>query len=54
MVVEGLLYTKEHEWAKVEGNTVIIGITDYAQEQLGEVTYIELPEVGKELEQNDD
>ncbi|MHC4759094.1 MAG: glycine cleavage system protein GcvH [Planctomycetota bacterium] len=54
MVVEGLLYTKEHEWAKVEGKTVIIGITDYAQEQLGEVTYIELPEVGKELEENDE
>jgi glycine cleavage system H protein len=54
MVVEGLLYTKEHEWANIEGKTVIIGITDYAQEQLGEVTYIELPEVGKELEQNDE
>jgi glycine cleavage system H protein len=54
MVVEGLLYTKEHEWAKVEGNTVTIGITDYAQEQLGEVTFVELPEVGKELEQNDE
>ena len=49
MVVEGLLYTKDHEWAKVEGDTVTMGITDYAQEQLGEIVFVELPEVGKEF-----
>ena len=47
MVVEGLLYTKDHEWAKVEGDAVTMGITDYAQEQLGELVFVELPEVGK-------
>jgi len=49
MVVEGLLYTKDHEWAKVEGDTVTMGITDYAQEQLGEIVFVELPDVGKEF-----
>jgi glycine cleavage system H protein len=45
----GLKYTKDHEWAKVEGDTVTVGITDYAQEQLGEVVFVELPTVGKEF-----
>lgn len=49
MVVEGLLYSKDHEWAKVEGDTVTMGITDYAQEQLGEIVFVELPEIGKEF-----
>jgi len=49
MVVEGLLYTKDHEWVKVEGDAAIMGITDYAQEQLGEIVFVELPEVGKEF-----
>jgi glycine cleavage system H protein len=48
MVVDGLLYTKDHEWAKVEGDVATIGITDHAQEQLGELVFVELPEVGKE------
>ena len=48
MVVDGLLYTKEHEWAKVEGDVATVGITDHAQEQLGELVFVELPEVGKE------
>ncbi len=54
MVVEGLLYTKEHQWVKIEGETAIIGITDYAQEMLGEVTFVELPKVGKELKLNEE
>ena len=49
MVVDGLLYTKDHEWAKVEGDVVTMGITDYAQEQLGDLVFVELPEVGKEF-----
>jgi glycine cleavage system H protein len=50
MLVEpGLLYTKEHEWVKLDGDTVTVGITDYAQEQLGELVYVELPEVGKDV-----
>lgn len=51
MIAEGLLYTKDHEWAKVEGKKVTIGISDYAQEQLGELVYVELPKVGDEFTQ---
>jgi glycine cleavage system H protein len=42
-------YTKEHEWVRVEGDRGRIGITDYAQDQLGDVVYLELPEVGRAL-----
>ena len=49
MVADGLLYTKDHEWAKVEGSVATIGITDHAQEQLGELVFVELPSVGKEF-----
>jgi glycine cleavage system H protein len=51
MVKQELLYTKEHEWAKVEGDTVTVGITDHAQEALGEVTFVELPAAGREFKQ---
>lgn len=43
-------YTKEHEWIKVEGDTGMIGITDHAQESLGDIVYVDLPKVGAELE----
>ena len=43
-------YTKDHEWIKVEGDKATIGITDFAQKQLGDVVYVELPKVGTELE----
>ena len=42
-------YTEDHEWARKEGGVITVGITDYAQEQLGEVVYVELPEVGAEI-----
>lgn len=45
-VLEGLYYTKEHEWARVDGERVYVGITDYAQKQLKDVVFIELPKVG--------
>ena len=54
MVVEGLLYTKDHEWAKIEGQIAIIGITDYAQEMLGEITFVELPVCDKQLQIHDE
>ena len=47
-------YTDEHEWVDVEGDTATVGITDYAQEQLGDIVFVEVPEVGTELEQGDD
>lgn len=43
-------YTKEHEWAKLEGGVVTVGITGYATDQLGDVVFVELPEVGRKLE----
>jgi len=46
-----LRYTKDHEWVRLEGDTVTVGITAYAQEQLGDVVYVELPEVGRKVEQ---
>jgi glycine cleavage system H protein len=44
---DGLLYSKEHEWAKIEGDVATIGITDYAQNSLGDIVYVELPRVGQ-------
>ena len=49
-VPEGLYYTKEHEWIRVEGDEVVIGITDHAQNALTDIVYIELPEVGEVCE----
>ncbi len=46
-VPSDLRYTKTHEWTREEGDLVVVGITHYAQEQLGEVVYVELPEVGR-------
>ncbi len=47
-------YTSDHEWVSVEGDIATIGITDYAQEQLGELVFVELPGIGAELEQGGD
>ncbi len=49
IVIEGMKYTKDHEWVKVEGNMATIGIADYAQHALGDIVYVELPDVGKEF-----
>ncbi len=49
MALEHLLYTESHEWLNVEGDIVIMGITDYAQHELGDIVYVELPGVGDEL-----
>jgi glycine cleavage system H protein len=46
-----LKYTKEHEWVKVEGNTVVVGITHYAQGELGDIVFVELPAVDDRVEQ---
>jgi glycine cleavage system H protein len=50
-VPEDLRYTREHEWARVEGKTVRVGITAFAQEQLGDVVFVELPKVGARVAQ---
>jgi len=49
---EELFYSKDHEWAKVEGNIIIVGITDYAQDALGDIVFLELPPVDTEVEVN--
>ncbi len=52
-IPENLKYTNEHEWLKVEGDFAYIGITDYAQEELSDIVYLELPEVGKTVKKGD-
>lgn len=47
-------FTKEHEWVRLDGDTAVIGITDYAQQQLGDVVYVELPAAGKALKKGDE
>ena len=49
--MSGIKFTEDHEWIRLEGGTAVVGITDYAQDQLGEIVFVELPEVGAELEQ---
>ena len=44
-----LQYTKEHEWVRIEGDTATLGITDHAQEALGDIVFVELPEIGRQL-----
>lgn len=51
LVPEDLKYTKEHEWAKIEGDIATIGITDFAQSELSDIVYIELPAIGTLVEQ---
>jgi glycine cleavage system H protein len=51
MVPQDLRYTKEHEWIRVEGDLATIGITDYAAKQLGDIVFVELPEVGRKVDQ---
>lgn len=52
-IKEGLKYSKEHEWVKVEGETAYVGITDYAQHNLGDIVFVELPEMDAELGKGD-
>jgi glycine cleavage system H protein len=49
-----LYYTKEHEWIRVEGDSATVGITDYAQSQLGDVVFVEVPEAGRQLSKGGD
>lgn len=53
MIPEGLHYTKDHEWVRVEGAELVIGITHHAQEALGDLTFVELPKPGKALKAHD-
>ncbi len=53
-VIEGLLYSESHEWVKVEGNLAIIGVSDYAQKEMGNITYVDLPDVDDEIEKEEE
>lgn len=53
MVPKDLMYTNDHEWAKFDINMVTIGITDFAQGELGDIIFVELPEIGREIEKDE-
>lgn len=53
MVQKGLKYTETHEWVNIRGNIAIVGITDYAQKQLGDIVFVDLPEEGDEVTKGD-
>jgi glycine cleavage system H protein len=52
-VPDDLRYSKEHEWARVDGDSAEVGITDYAQSELGDIVYVELPQIGQELKKGE-
>src|ERR1700758_1336399 len=49
--MSALRFTKDHEWVRLDGDLAVVGITDYAQSQLGDIVYVELPELGRRVEQ---
>ncbi|MBO4466343.1 MAG: glycine cleavage system protein GcvH [Bacteroidales bacterium] len=53
-IAEGLLYSESHEWVKVEGNIAVIGVSDFAQAEMGDITYVDLPDEGDEFEKGED
>lgn len=53
-IIEGLLYSESHEWVKVEGNIAVIGVSDFAQAEMGDITYVDLPDEGDEFEKGED
>lgn len=50
---DNLLYTKDHEWVRIEGDTAFIGITDFAQKELGDIVYVDINTIGKQVAQHD-
>lgn len=53
-VIEGLLYSETHEWVKVEGEVATIGVTDFAQSEMGDITYVDMPESGDEVTKDEE
>ena len=53
-IAEGLLYSESHEWVKVEGNIAVIGVSDFAQAEMGDITYVDLPDEGDEVTKGED
>jgi glycine cleavage system H protein len=52
-IPDGLKYTKDHEWVKIDGNKAIVGITDFAQGELGDIVYVDISTVGQEIDEHD-
>ena len=53
-IMEGLLYSESHEWVKVDGNVAIIGVSDFAQAEMGDITYVDIPDVDDEVTKEED
>ena len=53
-IAEGLLYSESHEWVKVDGNVAVIGVSDFAQEEMGDITYVDVPDVDDEIKAGED
>ena len=53
-IVEGLLYSDSHEWVKADGDVAVIGVSDFAQAEMGDITYVDMPEAGDEIAKGDD
>ena len=53
-IIEGLKYSETHEWVKVEGNVAIVGVSDYAQKEMGDITYVDMRDVGDEVSKDEE
>ena len=53
-IIEGLKYSETHEWVKVEGNVAIVGVSDYAQKEMGDITYVDMPDVDDEVSKEEE
>ena len=53
-IIEGLHYSESHEWVKVEGDIAVIGVTDFAQKEMGDITYVDMPDVDDEVTSNEE
>ena len=53
-IIEGLKYSDTHEWVKVEGNVAVIGVSDYAQKEMGDITYVDMPDVDDEVSKEEE
>lgn len=53
-VLEGLLYSESHEWVKVDGDIAIIGVSDFAQSEMGDITYVDMPDIDDEVAKGED
>ena len=53
-IIEGLKYSETHEWVKVEGNVAIVGVSDYAQKEMGDITYVDMPDIDDEVSKDEE